>query len=104
MIATSSIYHGWCFVTLPVPLAAEPELAGAAGRSLARSAGAPVFVELEAGGRKRHEFDSDLGEIAVRQSGSRRSDKINMSRGVRPYIQRLPGCRRRSRAPSAEDP
>jgi Homeodomain-like domain len=37
--------------------------------------------------RKCHEFETDLGAIAVRQTRNRRSDKINMSREVRPYRQ-----------------
>jgi hypothetical protein len=34
---------------------------------------------------KRHEIEIDLDDIVVRQAPTRRSDKINMSRGVRPY-------------------
>jgi hypothetical protein len=36
-------------------------------------------------GRKCHEFETDLGDIAVRQPRTRRPRKINMSRGLRPY-------------------
>jgi hypothetical protein len=46
--------------------------------------------------RKCHDFETDLGDIAVRQPITRRSNKINMSCGVRPYSVR-PG-RQRSRA------
>jgi hypothetical protein len=41
---------------------------------------------LTASGAKRcHEFETDLGDAAVRQTKIRRSNKINMSRGVRAY-------------------
>jgi hypothetical protein len=36
--------------------------------------------------RKCHEFETDLGDIAVRQARTRRSHKINMSREVRSYM------------------
>jgi hypothetical protein len=39
--------------------------------------------------RKCHEFETDLGASVMRQLRKPRSDKINMSREVRPYI----GCR-----------
>lgn len=35
--------------------------------------------------RKCHEFETDLGVVAVRQPRTHRSHKINMSRGLRPY-------------------
>ena len=35
--------------------------------------------------KKCHEFETDLGDIAVRQPRIRRSNKINMPREVRPY-------------------
>ena len=35
--------------------------------------------------RKCHEFETDLGDIAVRQPRNRRSQKINMSHKLRPY-------------------
>ena len=36
--------------------------------------------------KKCSEFETDLGEIAVRQPSIRRSHKINMSREMRSYI------------------
>ena len=38
--------------------------------------------------KKCHEFETDLGDIAVRQPRKPRSNKINMSREVRPYSAR----------------
>ena len=34
--------------------------------------------------RKCHEFETDLGDAAVRQAGTRGSNKINMPRGMSP--------------------
>jgi hypothetical protein len=36
--------------------------------------------------RKCHERETDLGDVAVRQPRTRRSNKINMSRAVRSYV------------------
>ena len=58
----------------------------AAGESFGtRMSGAAGDVGQPRRSRKCHEFETDLGDIAVRQPGTRRSYKINMSCDVRPY-------------------
>jgi hypothetical protein len=39
--------------------------------------------------RKCHEFETDLSDIAVRQTGKPRQREVDMSRAVRPYISGL---------------
>ena len=45
----------------------------------------PAKPLTAAGAKKCHDFETDLGDIAERQAKNRRSTKINMSRGLRPY-------------------
>jgi hypothetical protein len=45
----------------------------------------PVPCENPTLSRKCHDSETDLGPVTVRQTRTRRSSKINMSRGVRPY-------------------
>src|ERR1019366_6800378 len=49
------------------------------------SLGISSWPSTHAARGKRHQFEIDLGEISVRQPRTRRTDKINMSRGVRSY-------------------
>ena len=62
-----------------------PSLADARPRPRPASATVPCCGFRRLRPRKCHEFETDLGEIAVRQPRIRRSRKINMSRAVRPY-------------------
>jgi hypothetical protein len=63
-----------------------PDRAGLApGRGFRRPSAVASARRGCYGPRKCHELEIDLGDIAVRQPETRRPNKINMSRGLRPY-------------------